>query len=115
MNTFDKLLKLGHASIFTDTNGEEVIGFYPNLLKKAAQNIDFDKDLKLLTDSEKKIAAFALLRFIQDARFKATEAAQDVSNTHSKPGDTEMFLDDAKTASSALQKLKEIISIINQV
>jgi hypothetical protein len=55
MNAYDSILKFGKAQLNTNQNGEEMICFYPNLLKKGIEYTQFHTHLhpaKTLTDVE---------------------------------------------------------------
>lgn len=45
MNTYESLLKHGKAQLNTNQNGEELICFYPNQLKKAIEITQFNAQL----------------------------------------------------------------------
>jgi len=55
MNAYNSIIKFGKAQLNTNQNGEEMICFYPNLLKKGIEDTQFNTQshpLKTLTDEE---------------------------------------------------------------
>jgi hypothetical protein len=58
-----------------------------------------------LTDRERKLARFALFRLAQDARERATAAAQDTEGVHFSAGSMAKFFKDADDAMNLYLRL----------